>query len=123
MESESFDAMRRRVLRVHRHSIVRSALRGHRNKGRGLVLVKYTQTGKAGMVHLSYLTLDTLKRIQTGAGPDTKDYGAMIIEGISGYHPDSELPVVVTDGKCEQFSFGVRQAAQQPGNRSNSRRT
>jgi len=112
MERESFDDMRRRVLREHRHSIVRSALRGHRNKGRGLVLVKYSQTGKAGMVHVSYLTLGTLKRIQTCAGPETKDYGAMIIDKISGYHPDSEIPVVVTDGKCEQFSFGVRQAAQ-----------
>lgn len=112
MESESFDVMRRRVLLKHKHSIVRSALRGYRNKGRGLVLVKYTQTGKAGMVHLSYLTLDTLKLIQTSSGPETKDYGAMIIEKISGYHPDSEIPVVVTDGKCEQFSFAVRQAVQ-----------
>ena len=112
MASESFDAMRKRVLREHRHSIVRSALRGHKNKGRGLVLVKFTQTGKSGMVHLSYLTLDTLKRLQTNAGPEDRGHGTMVIEKVSAYHPDSQIPVVVTDGESEQFSFGVRQAVQ-----------
>jgi hypothetical protein len=110
MVSESFDVMRRRVLRKHKYSIVRSALRGHRNKGRGLVYVKYTQTGKSGMVHLSFLTLDTLKNHQANAGPKDRAFGAMIIEKVSGYYPDSQIPVVVTDGECERFSFGVRQA-------------
>jgi hypothetical protein len=111
MASGSFDAMRKRVLRKHKHSIVRSALRGHKNKGRGLVLVKFTQTGKTGLVHLSYLTLDTLKLLQTNAGPEDRGYGAMIIKKVSGYYPDSQIPVVVTDGESEQFSFGVRQQA------------
>ena len=110
MASESFDVMRRRVLRKHKYSIVRSALRGHKNKGRGLVYVKCTQTGKSGMVHLSFLTLDTLKHLQANAGPDDRGYGAMIVERVSGYNPDSQIPVVVTDGESERFSFGVRQA-------------
>jgi len=110
MVSESFDVMRRRVLRKHKYSIVRSALRGHKNKGRGLVYVKYTQTGKSGMVHLSFLTLDTLKHRQANASPNDRGYGAMIIEKVSGYHPDSQIPVEVTDGEYKQFSFGVRQA-------------
>lgn len=109
MASESFDVMRRRVLRKHKYSIVRSALRGHKNKGRGLVYVKFTQMGKSGMVHLSFLTLDTLKHFQANAGPDDRGYGAMIIEKVSGYYPDSQIPVVVTDGESEQFSFGVKQ--------------
>ena len=110
MASESFDVMRRRVLRKHKHSIVRSALRGHKDKGRGLVLVKFTQTGKSGMVHLSFLTLDTLKHLHSNAGPKDRDYGAMIVEKVSGYYPDSQIPVVVSDGESEQFSFGVRRA-------------
>jgi hypothetical protein len=110
MISESFDVMRRRVLRKYKYSIVRSALRGHKNKGRGLVHVKYTQTGKSGMVHLSFLTLDTLKHRLANAGPNKRAYRAMLIEKVSGYHLDSRIPVVVTDGECEQFSFGVRQA-------------
>jgi hypothetical protein len=108
MASESFDVMRRRVLREHKHSIVRSALRGHKNKGRGLVFVKFTQTGKSGMVHLSFLTLDTLKHLQANANPEDRSYGTMIVDRISGYHPDAQIPVVVTDGESEQFSFGVR---------------
>ena len=110
MASESFDVMRRRVLREHKHSIVRSALRGHRNKGRGLVRVKFTQKGKSGMVHLSFLTLDTLKYLQANASREDRGYGAMIVEKISGYYPDSQIPVVVTDGESEHFSFGVRHA-------------
>jgi len=110
MVSESFDVMRRRVLRKHKYSIVRSALRGHKDKGRGLVYVKYTQTGKSGMVHLSFLTLDTLKHRQASGDQNDKGYGAMIIEKVSGYYPDSQIPVVVTDGECQQFSFGVREA-------------
>ena len=109
MASERFDVMRKRVLREHKHSIVRSALRGHKDKGRGLVLVKFTQTGKSGMLHLSYLTLDTLKQIRTKARLEDKGYGTMIIEKVSGYHPDSQIPVVVTDGESEQFFLGVRQ--------------
>jgi hypothetical protein len=111
MASESFDVMRRRVLRKHKHSIVRSALRGHKSKGRGLVLVKFTPTGKTGLVHLSYLTLDALKHLQANAGLEDRVHGAMIIEKISGYHPDSQIAVVVTDGESEQFSFGVRRVS------------
>ena len=113
MASESFDMMRKRVLRKHKHSIVRSALRGHKNKGRGLVLVKFTQTGKSGMVHLSFLTLDTLKHLQANAGPEDRGYGTMIIEKVSEYYPDSQIPVMVRDGESEQFSFGVRQATEE----------
>lgn len=108
MTSESFELMRKRVLHEHKHSIVRSALKGHKNKGRGLVLVEFTPTGKIGMVHLSYLTLDTLKHLHINAGPEDQDYGAMLIEKISAYYPDSEIPVVVTDGESEQFSLGSR---------------
>ena len=109
MASKSFKEMRKRVIREHKHAIVRSALNGHKKKGRGLVLVKYTKTG---MVHLSYLTLDTLKHLHTNAGSEHQDYETMLIEKISAYYPDSEIPVVVTDGEYEQFSFGLRQAAQ-----------
>jgi hypothetical protein len=62
------------------------------------------------LVHLSYLTLDTLKLLQTNKGPKHRVYGANIIEKISGYRPDSQIAVMVTDGESEQFSFGVRRA-------------
>jgi len=103
--------MRKRVLRDHKHSIVRSALRGLKDKGRGLVMVKFTQTGKSGMVHISYLPLDTLKLLQIYAGPGNRDYEAMIIEKISEYSLDSQIPVMVTDGESERLSFGIRKAA------------
>ncbi len=38
-------------------------------------------------------------------------YGAMIIEKISEYSLDSQIPVMVTDGESERLSFGIRQAA------------
>ncbi len=38
-----------------------------------------------------------------------RDYGAMIVEKVSRYYPDSQIPVVVTDGESKQFSVGVRQ--------------
>jgi hypothetical protein len=98
MASERFNLMRKRVLRDHKHSIVRSALRGLKDKGRGLV-------------HISYLPLDTLKLLQIYAGPENRDYGAMIIEKISEYSLDSQIPVMVTDGESERFSLGIRQAA------------
>jgi hypothetical protein len=105
MASESFENMRKRVIREYKHLIVRSALQGHKNKGRGLVLVKCNQDG---MVRLSYMTLDTLKDLRSNAGPEGQDYGAMLILKISAYHPDSEIPVMVTDGESERLSFGVR---------------
>jgi hypothetical protein len=111
MTSENFDLMRRKVLRNHKHSIIRSGLRGLKEKGRGLVMVKFTQKGKSGMVHISYLTLDALKLLQLYAGPENAGYGLMIIEKISEYSPGSEIPVVVSDGESERFSFGIRQAA------------
>jgi hypothetical protein len=111
MASESFNLMRKRVLRDHKRSIVRSALRGLKDKGRGLVIVKFTQTGKSGMVHISYLPLDALKLLQIHAGPENRDYDAMIIKKISEYSLDSQIPVMINDGESEQFFFGIRQAA------------
>jgi len=111
MTNENFDLMRKKVLRDHKHSIVRSGLRGLKEKGRGLVMVKYTQKGKSGMVHISYLPLDALKLLQLYAGPENADYGLMIIEKVSEYSPGAQIPVMITDGKSEHFSFGMRQAA------------
>ena len=111
MTSESFDLMRKKVLRDHKHSIVRSGLRGLKEKGRGLVMVKFTQRGKSGMVHISYLPLDALKLLQLYAGPENAGYGLMIIEKVSEYSPGSQIPVVVSDGESERFSLGIRQAA------------
>jgi hypothetical protein len=109
MPTNHFGKMRRKILREHKHSIIRSALKGHKNKGLGLVLVKFN---KVGMVHLSYLTLDTLKQLHTIADPKHTAYGAILIEKVSKYLPGTEIPVVVTDGECEQFSFGIRQVTQ-----------
>jgi hypothetical protein len=106
MAGEYFETMRKRVLREHKHSIVRSAKNGHRTKGRGLVLVKVNSTG---MVHLSYLTLDALKHGYTHYGPVGRANGDLLIEKLSAYSPDSEIPVMVTDGETERFSFGVKQ--------------
>ena len=108
MTDESFDFMRKRVIREYKHWIVRSALKGHKKKGRGLVLVKCNE---AGMVHLSYLTLDTLKQLHGNACAEDRDSGAMVISKISEYRPDSEIPVMVTDGITRRLSFGVRQPA------------
>lgn len=108
MTGEVFESMRKRVLREHKHSIVRSAKNGHRTKGRGLVLVKFTKTG---MVHLSYLTLAALKHKHAHPGPEGQGHGDLLIEKLSAYSPDSEIPVMVTDGECERFSFGVKQVA------------
>jgi hypothetical protein len=106
MTSVSFDLMRKKVLRDHKHSIVRSGLRGLKEKGRGLVMVKFTQKGKSGMVHISYLPLDTLKILQLDVGPENADYGLMMIERLSEYSPGSQMPVVVSDGESERLSFG-----------------
>jgi hypothetical protein len=106
MENETFGEMRKRVLRERKRSIVRSALNGRKLKGRGLVLVRLAETRA---VHLSYLTLDALTQLQKQADPEDHDYRAMLIDKLSSYHPDSEIPVVVTDGKSRQYSLGVRQ--------------
>ena len=106
MADEAFAKMRKRVLREHKHSIVRSAKNGHKTKGRGLVLVKLTGTG---MVHLSYLTLEALKRQPSHAGLEDQEHRDMLIERISSYSPESEIPVMVTNGATQRFSFGVRQ--------------
>ena len=111
MTSDSFDLMRKKVLRDHKHSIVRTGLRGLKEKGRGLVMVQFTQKENRGMVHISYLPLDGLKRLQLYAGPENADYGLMIIEKVSEYSPGSQIPVVVSDGASERFSYGTRQAA------------
>jgi hypothetical protein len=101
MTSETFENMRKRVIREHKHWIVRSARKGHQAKGRGLVLVK---CNKAGTVHLSYVSLETLKDL-----PEDLNYGSSVIEKISAYRPDCEIPVMFTDGETERLSFGVRQ--------------
>jgi hypothetical protein len=111
MTSVSFDRMREKVLREHKHSIVRSGLRGLKEKGRGLVMVKLIQKGKSGMVHISYLSLDALKLVQLYAGPENASYGLMIIEKVSEYSPGLQIPVVVSDGESERFLIGIRQAA------------
>ena len=107
MEGESFVEMRRRVLREHKHSIVRSALNGRRLKGRGLVLVRLAETRG---VHLSYLTLDTLTQLQTQADVGEHDFRAMLIDKLSKYSPEFEIPVMVTDGISRRYSVGVRRA-------------
>jgi hypothetical protein len=106
MTTETFENMRKRVIREHKHWIVRSARKGHQAKGRGLVLVK---CNKAGTVHLSYVSLETLKDLHTNAGQEDLNYGAAVIEKISAYRPDCEIPVMFTDGETERLSFGVRQ--------------
>jgi hypothetical protein len=107
MKDENFEAMRKRVIHEYKYWIVRSALRGHKNKGRGLVLVRCKQ----GMVHLSYMTLDTLKQQHGNARAEDRDSGARVIKRISAYSPDSEVPVMVTDGVSKKLSFGVRLSA------------
>ena len=109
MAVENFEKMRKRVLRDHKHSIVRSAKNGHKAKGRGLVLVKFTKTG---MVHLSYLTLDALKIEHALSGTAVQDDGDLLIAKLSAYSPESEIPVMVTDGESERFSLGVRHVTQ-----------
>jgi hypothetical protein len=111
MTSEAFDLMRRRTFRDHKHLIVRSGLRGLKEKGRGLVMVKFIQKGKCGMIRVTYLPLDALRILQLYAGPENAGYGLMIIEKVSEYSPGLEIPVVVSDGESEHFSLGIRQAA------------
>jgi len=110
MAGESFEKMRKRVLREHKHSIVRLGLKGHRDKGRGLVMVKCTEVGK---MHLSYLTLDRLKCLHGNGGQEDHGHGARLIEKISAYSPGAEIPVLVTDGESERLSVGVRQGPKQ----------
>lgn len=111
MACYSFDGMWKKVLHDHKHSIVRTGLRGLKEKGRGLVMVKFTQKENLGMVHISYLPLETLKLLQLYAGPKNTGYGLRIIERVSEYSPGSQIPVVVSDGESERFSLGIRQAA------------
>ena len=108
MAGDSFEKMRRKALGEHKRSIVRSAKNGHKSKGRGLVLVKCT---KAGMVHLSYLTLEELKHQHAHSRPEGQDNGGLLIEKISTYTPDSEILVMVTDGESERLSLGIKRPA------------
>jgi len=107
MSDETFESMRKRMIRDYKHLIVRSARNGHKNKGRGLVLLKCNKDGM--MIHLSYVTLDTIRDLHDHAGPADQEYGAMLVKKISEYRPDAEIPVVFTDGESERLSFGVRQ--------------
>ena len=106
MKDEVFETMRKSVLLKHKHSIVRSARNGHKAKGRGMVLVKFTKTGT---VHLSYMTLDALIHQHAHTGPENRDGGDLLIDKLSAYSPDSEIPVMVTDGMSQRFSFGIKQ--------------
>jgi hypothetical protein len=108
MAGKAFAQMRKRVLHEHKHLIVRSAKNGHKTKGRGMVLVKFTQTGR---VHLSYLTLDELKHQRSHAVSEAGERRDILIEKVSSYSPDSEIPVMITDGETQRFSLGIRQAA------------
>jgi hypothetical protein len=108
MADEIFEMMRRRILREHKFSIVRSAKNGHKAKGRGMVLVKFT---KKGMVHLSYLTIDALKAQYADSDSTVQDSGDILLRKLSAYSPESEIPVMFTDGQSERFSLGVRQAS------------
>jgi len=105
MGIETFVSMRRKALREHKQSIVRTGRNGHKAKGRGLVLLKFTKGG----VHLSYLTLDALKRRQDQMLTERHENGETLVHEISSYSPDSSIPVMVTDGITYQFSFGIRQ--------------
>ena len=87
---------------------MRSALNGYKKRGRGLVFIELTDAG--GMGHLSYLTLDTIKRRQIHARLNDRNYRLMLIEKISTYYPNTEILVMVTDGKYERFCVGSRQA-------------
>jgi hypothetical protein len=111
MKNEGFDLMRKRVLRDYKRAIIRSGLNGLKVKGRGLVMVKFAQKGKSGMVHISYLALDALKLLQSNAAREKVNYGLMIIEKVSACSAGWEIPVVVSDGESERFSFGTRKAA------------
>ena len=108
MAGEMFERMRARVLREHKHSIVRSAKNGHKAKGRGMVLVRLKKTG---MVHLSYLTLEAVKHQHAHSGPDVEENGKLLVEKVNTYSPDSEVLVMVTDGEYERFSIGVKKSA------------
>ena len=110
MTSESFENTRKRVIREHKHSIVKSAWNGFKRKGRGLVLIELTNKGDMG--HLSYLTLNRLDHRQSRARENDLGYRAMLVEKTSTYCPNSEMLVVVTDGEYERFSVGSRQERQ-----------
>jgi hypothetical protein len=108
MAIEIFEKMRNKVLREHLHSIVRSAKSGHKTKGRGMVLVRFS---KLGIIHLSYLTIAALQGQCAHSGSGTLFDRNLLIEKISTYLPESEIPVMFTDGEFERFSLGVRQPA------------
>ena len=111
MTFESFNFIWKRVLRDHKHSIIRSGLRGLKEKGRGLVMVKFMQKGLLGMVHISYLPLDALKALQLYSGPENLSHGRRIIESVSEYSPGSQIPIVVSNGESEHFLLATRKAA------------
>ncbi len=108
MAGENFEKMRARVLRDYKRSIVRSAKNGHKAKGRGMVLVRLTS---AGTVHLSYLTLEGLRNQLAYSGVEGDESAELLAERVSNYSPDSEVLVMVTDGKSERFSIGVKRTA------------
>jgi hypothetical protein len=60
------------------------------------------------MVHLSYLTLDTLRHRHLSTPSENRRHDAMVIEKISGYDPGSQIAVIMTDGKSERFLLGMR---------------
>lgn len=110
MASELFESSWKRIFREHKGAIVRLALNGYKNKGRGFVLIELTNAGS--MEHLSYLTLEKLKHRDLSVSPHDRDRRVMLIEKISTYYPGSEILVMVTDGEYERFSVGSRQVTQ-----------
>jgi hypothetical protein len=107
MASGSFEETRKTVFRQHKRTIVKSALNGYKTKGRGLVLLKLTDSG--AIKHLSYLTLDGLNRRQTNTCLNDGNHRVMLIDKISTYSPSSEVLVMITNGEFEQLLVGSRQ--------------
>jgi hypothetical protein len=103
-----FDEAREKVIRKHKRSIVKSALNGFKRKGRGFVFLKLSESG--GMEHLSYLTPDKLKHRSDIANLNDRDSRALLFNKLRSYSPSSEILVMVTDGECERFMVGSRQA-------------
>jgi hypothetical protein len=48
--------------------------------------------------------------LQTQADVGEHDFRAMLIDKLSKYSPEFEIPVMVTDGISRRYSVGVRRA-------------
>jgi hypothetical protein len=112
MAGKAFTLMRRRVLRENKHLIVRSARIGNKTKGRGLVFIRFSRVGD---VHISYLTLEALinREFEKPGACDHRE----AIDKVSSYSLESEIPIMVTDGKERRFSVGIRQTKKRSAGR------